>query len=149
MAETAKAMKGVEAIMRGESVNAVSTGAVKQVAEAAPYEMRGDASKMVEAETLPGKNAPKEEAVAFDGEFIKEEKPAEEARKEEPVYTDKDIIRHEKEGNKMKEFFEKEMAKAKASLARFSAPMKMSTKSPKSAKKQGGDKSASEDESYG
>ncbi len=146
MAETAKAMKGVEAIMRGESVNAVSTGAVKQVAAAAPYELRGDASRMVEAETLPGKNAPREEVSAFDESKFVEEVPAEEGRKEEPVYTDKDIIRHEKEGEKLRAFFEKEMAKAKASLARFSAPMKMSTKSPKSAKKQGGDKSASEDE---
>jgi len=133
MAETAKAMKGVEAIMRGESVNAVSTGAVKQVAPAAPYSLEGDKSMMMQEEPT-------------DRMIEKERAPQDERIK----YTEKDIVEHNAKHAELEKFFKGEAKKAQKAVAKLSSKSMMTAvKSGKPSKSGGRKDASSEDESYG
>ena len=150
MAETAKGtpkgMEGVDAIMKSEPgamMSAVKT--VNQVAPEAPYEL------------IANEKSPTPVAEAYAKDLVetrhdgKEEIIPEDQLAEDHVFTEKDIIEHNEKGLELEKFFQKELVKAQKSVAKLSAkgPMKMIKSGPKSTKKSGGgDKNASEDESY-
>jgi len=119
MAETAKAMKGVEAIMRGESVNAVSTGAVKQVAPDAPYALDGSESMMMQQDPRSRTKVPQDGELPAEHD-ARSDKGAKEQKKGD-AFSDKDISEHLEKDKSIKAYLANNLKSAQNAVKVFSS----------------------------